>query len=61
MDTDRGKVEDASRVVTEEVEVKGKTAMDLYVTLGPPASSLKALSSSKALRRPGKLGGQLRE
>jgi hypothetical protein len=35
--------------------------MDLYVTLGPPASSLKALSSSDRLGRPGGLGSQLRE
>jgi hypothetical protein len=46
VDADQGKAEDceqsASRVraewelvVTEEVEVEGKTAMDLYLTLGP--------------------------
>jgi len=51
-------------VVTEEVEVEGKTAMDLYTTLGtlgPPACSLKVRSSSDGLGRPRGLGGQLRE
>ena len=36
----------------------GKTAIDLYVTLGPPASSLKALSSSDRLGRPRRLSSQ---
>jgi hypothetical protein len=33
------------------IEFEGETAMDLYMTLGPLARSLKALSSSKALGR----------
>jgi hypothetical protein len=45
----------------EAVEVKGETAMDLYTTLEPPACSIKARSSSKALGRPRGLGSELRE
>jgi hypothetical protein len=39
----------------------GETAIDLYMTLGPPAGSLKAGSSSEGLGRPGGLGGELRD
>jgi hypothetical protein len=45
----------------KEVEVEGKTAMDLYVTLGPLACSVRVCSSSDGLGRPRGLGGQLRE
>jgi hypothetical protein len=42
--------------VAEEVEVEGKTAMDLYTTLGSPACSLRVRSSSDGLGRPRGLG-----
>jgi hypothetical protein len=51
VDADRGSRAEWELVVTEEVEVEGKTAMDLYTTLDP-ACSLRVLSSSDGLGRP---------
>jgi hypothetical protein len=48
VDADRGNAEGCELVEmgaakkSEAVEVEGETAMDLYTTLEPPASSLKA-------------------
>jgi hypothetical protein len=38
--------------VTEEVEVEGETAMDLYMTLGPWPARLGSVEAAMANRQP---------